>query len=66
MGFFFISGTTFRPTLEPTQPPIQRIAGVKWPGRKADHSIPSSAEVKNAWSCTTTPQYVFMNKSLIK
>jgi hypothetical protein len=22
--------------------------GVKWPGREADHSLPSSAEVKNA------------------
>jgi len=22
---------------------------VKWPGREADHSLPSSVEVKNAW-----------------
>jgi hypothetical protein len=29
--------------------------GVKWPGRQADHSPPSSAEVKNAWSYTSTP-----------
>jgi hypothetical protein len=29
--------------------------GVKRPGRKADHSPPSSAEVKNAWSYTSTP-----------
>jgi hypothetical protein len=28
---------------------------VKRPGREADHSPPSSAEVKNAWSCTSTP-----------
>jgi len=28
--------------------------------READHSPPSSAEVKNAWSYTSTPQYVFM------
>jgi hypothetical protein len=28
--------------------------GVKWPGREADHSRPSSAEVKNAWSYTST------------
>jgi hypothetical protein len=33
---------------------------VKWPGREADHSPPSSAEVKNAWSYTSTPQYAFM------
>jgi hypothetical protein len=29
-------------------------------GREADHSHPSSSEVKNAWSYTSTPQYVFM------
>jgi hypothetical protein len=28
--------------------------GVKPPGREADHSHPSSAEVKNAWSYTST------------
>jgi hypothetical protein len=32
---------------------------VKRPEREADHSPPSSAEVKNAWSYTSTPQYVF-------
>jgi hypothetical protein len=39
----------------PTQPPIQWVPvalslGLKRPGREADHSPPSSAEVKNAWS----------------
>jgi hypothetical protein len=29
--------------------------GVKQPGCEADHSPPSSAEVKNAWSYTSTP-----------
>jgi hypothetical protein len=29
--------------------------GVKRPGREADHSPPSSAEVKNAWRYTSTP-----------
>jgi hypothetical protein len=29
--------------------------GGKRPGREADHSPPSSAEVKNAWSYTSTP-----------
>jgi len=37
--------------LEPTHPPTQWISGaltlgVKRPGREADHSLPSSAEVK--------------------
>jgi hypothetical protein len=57
--------------LGPTQPPIQWIPGalflvVKWPGREADHSPPSRAEVKNAWSYTSNPQYVFMAWCLIK
>jgi hypothetical protein len=30
-------------------------AGVKRPGREANHSPPPSAEVKNAWSYTSTP-----------
>jgi hypothetical protein len=29
--------------------------GVQRPGREADHSLPSSAKVKNAWSYTSTP-----------
>jgi hypothetical protein len=31
------------------------LPGVKRPGREADHSSPSSAKVKNAWSYTSTP-----------
>jgi hypothetical protein len=42
------------------QTPIQWILGalspeVKRPGREADHSPPSSAQVKNAWNYTSTP-----------
>jgi hypothetical protein len=37
-----------------------------FPGRKADHSPPPSAEVKNAWSYTSTPQYAFMAWCSIK
>jgi hypothetical protein len=29
---------------------------VKRPGREADRSHPSSAEVKNEWSCTSIPR----------
>jgi hypothetical protein len=28
---------------------------VNRPGREADHSLPSSAEVRNVWSYTSTP-----------
>jgi len=43
-----------------TQPPIQWVPGdlslrIKQPGHEADHSPPSSAEVKNACSYTSTP-----------
>jgi len=60
----FLFATPFRPVLE-TQPPIQWVPGVptlgvKRPGREVDHSPPSSAEVKNEWSYTSTPQYAFM------
>jgi hypothetical protein len=42
-----------------TQSPVQRVTGalslgVKRPGREANRSPLSSAEVKNAWSCTST------------
>jgi hypothetical protein len=54
-----------------TQPPIQWVPGVlslgvKQLGCEADHSPPSSARVKNAWSYTFIPQYVFMVWCLVK
>jgi hypothetical protein len=39
---------------------------VKRPGREAGLSSPFIAEVKNAWSYTSTPQYVFMAWCLVK
>jgi hypothetical protein len=67
----FLFTTLSRPALGPTQPPIQCVPGavslrVKRPGREADHSLPSSAEVKNAWSYTSTLQYSFMVWYLVK
>jgi hypothetical protein len=49
-----------RPAVGPTQLPIQRVTWAlsleaNRPGREADHSLPSSAEIKNAWSYTSTP-----------
>jgi hypothetical protein len=48
----FLFATMSRMALWPTQPPVQWIPGalslgVKWLGHEADHSPPSSAEVKN-------------------
>jgi hypothetical protein len=36
------------------------IAGVKRPGREADHSPSTSAEVKKMWIYTSTSPYTFM------
>jgi hypothetical protein len=50
----------FRPTLEPTQPPMQWVLGalslgVKQLGHDADHSPPSSAKVKNGQAIPPLP-----------
>jgi hypothetical protein len=67
LGIFLF---VFRPALGPTQPPIKWVpgllsVGVKWPGREADHTPPSSAEV-SAWSYTSTPQSVFITWYFVK
>jgi hypothetical protein len=54
------AGIFFSPPPRPVQPPIQWIPrvlfqGVKRLGPEADHTRSSSAEVKNAWSCTPLP-----------
>jgi hypothetical protein len=59
LGIFLFT-TASRTALGPTQPPIQWVPGslfleLKRSVREADHSPPSSAEVKNAWIYTSTP-----------
>jgi hypothetical protein len=73
LGMFLFS-TASRPTMGPIQPPIQWVLGgggalspgIKWSGREADHSSPSSVEDKTAWSYTSTQQYIFMTWCLVK
>jgi hypothetical protein len=67
----FLFDIMSRTALGPTQPPIQWVPGALFLGlkssrREADHSPPSSAEVKNAWSYISTPQYVFIVWFLVK
>jgi hypothetical protein len=40
--------------------------GIKRPEHKAEHSFPTSAEVKNVWSYTSISLYVFMVCCLVK
>jgi hypothetical protein len=63
LGIFLFT-TASRPALGPTQPPIQWVPGalslgVKRPGRQADYSPVSSAEVKECMDLYfhSTPQY---------
>jgi len=56
----FLLATASRLVLGPTQPPIQWGSEflsevLKWRRREADHSFPSSSEVVNGWSYTSTP-----------
>jgi hypothetical protein len=46
--------------------PTQWVRGIKRPGRETDQSPPSSSEVKNAWSYTSIPPYVFKAWCLLK
>jgi len=67
----FLLVTASRPALEPTQYPIKWEPGVvslevKRSVSEVDHSPASSAEVKNAWSYTSIPQYVYMVWCLVK
>ena len=40
--------------------PNSVVIGILTQGIEVDHVIPSSAEVKNEWSCTLSPPYAFM------
>jgi len=69
LGIFF-SAIVSRRVLGPIQP-IEWVPGVlslvvKRPEPDADQSPPFSAAVKNTWSYTSTPPYVFVAWCLVK
>jgi hypothetical protein len=68
---FFSSPPHSRPALGPEQPPIQWVQGafslgIQRSGCEADRLPATSDEVKNEWSYTSAPQYVFMAWCLVK
>jgi hypothetical protein len=66
---FFLFATASKPALGTTQSSMGNgdpLPSLKQSGRETDHSPPSSAEVKNTWSYTSTPPYVFMSWYLVK
>jgi hypothetical protein len=67
----FLFTTASRTALGPTQPPIKWVPGalslgVKRSGREADHSPPSSAEVKERVELYLHPPYAFMAWYFVK
>jgi hypothetical protein len=54
MGMF-LSAIASRLSLGPTQSPGDLSPGLKLLGREADQSPSSSAEIKNAYCCNSTP-----------
>jgi hypothetical protein len=68
--FSFIFSKMPTSALKPTRPPLQFVSGPppvgKADGREADHSPPSGAEVKNAWSYTSVPPRDFMPSCSVK
>jgi hypothetical protein len=66
----YLSTTTSRLALGPTQLPIKRVTRtpleVKHLECETDHLPPHTAKVKNLWSCISNPQYVSMALCLIK
>jgi hypothetical protein len=60
--FVFVTACTANPVpIQPPTYPVTRVftPRIKRPGRDANHPPPSSAKVKNAWSYTSNPPYVF-------
>jgi hypothetical protein len=49
-----------------SQLPIDWLRGLEWPDHKDDRWLLYSFTMKNVWTYTSTPPYIFMARSLIK
>jgi len=59
-GIFFLFATASRSTVSNGHWGRITLWGIKRQEREANHSLPYSAKVKNAWSYTSIPPQVFM------
>jgi hypothetical protein len=64
-GKNFLFSKSSRLFLVSTHPPIEWVTGVlspevKGPGREADHSPVTSANIKETWICTSTHPFAYM------
>jgi len=55
---FFIFINVSRLILRHTQPLNQWLQRVKWPGYEANHSFPSTTNVSNVWTSTSTLSFL--------
>jgi hypothetical protein len=65
LNIYWIFGSRVHPA---SYPIVTRgsFLGVKLPEREAEHSLSPSAEVKNAWTYTSSQPYMFMAWYLVK
>jgi hypothetical protein len=66
-GFSLLHSVHYGYGVHPASYPMDTVSlGVKRPGREAEHSPPSSAEVKKGAPINSIPPYVFTAWYLIK
>jgi hypothetical protein len=64
-GKNFLFSMPFRPALGFTRRVIQWVPGLERPGREADHSPPTTAEVKKTCVYTSTPLCAFRRSAYL-
>lgn len=62
---FCLLSQSYKPFLDPTQPPTHCLTWGKWPGHKADHSFPFGIEIENESSHTSIYLYTWHKQGQI-